>query len=383
MDNDHAIVIYNWRERKQVAAGNGGKSEIWSLGFGAGDKELVATCTKAVLFFTFEGGNLRSKRGTGFGVAPTPAAGVIPCHAFVDDVLFTGTHLGPITQWAGHVVAWSTKAHRGLVYAMAARKTKKGIITGGKDGLIMVWGFADGKLTLERSFNLRSPEVKSMHPSVKSVCEHPKTGHVLVGTRGGEIIEFGSLQQEKPNIFLKSHYEKELWGLAVHPRSQEFLTVGRDGILGVWDIKERRQTRYAKLECSADCVAYSGDCSLLAIGMQNGYLLVVDSKTFLPVAKTQFSKAGAAITVVKFSRDNNTCAVGGKDGYIKLYDVRQRFKKAKIIKKSSSAITHIDFSDDDKHIMVNNLSYELLCFDAVTGKHVPDVSSLRDVAWAT
>jgi hypothetical protein len=56
-------------------------------------------------------------------------------------------------------------------------------------------------------------------------------------------------------------------------------------VLGVWDIEARRQKRYARLECGADTVAYNNGGTLIAIGMRNGYLLVVDS-AFAPVAKT-------------------------------------------------------------------------------------------------
>ena len=62
-------------------------------------------------------------------------------------------------------------------------------------------------------------------------------------------------------MLLKSHSDQELWGLATHPDKAEFLTVGRDGVLGVWDIAARRQTRYAKLECGADAAAYSNTAS--------------------------------------------------------------------------------------------------------------------------
>jgi hypothetical protein len=58
------------------------------------------------------------------------------------------------------------------------------------------------------------PEIKSMMPKARSVCENPKTGAILVGTRGGEIMEFGGA---KPAIHMRSHYEGELWGLASHP----------------------------------------------------------------------------------------------------------------------------------------------------------------------
>jgi len=138
---------------------------------------------------------------------------------------------------------------------MQSRTFKQGLITGDKDGKVQVWGFVENKatrdgfdipglglLTKDKKFDLRTPELKSMMPSVKSVSEHPKTGAILVGTRGGEIVEFGqSKEEKKPKMHLKSHYHKEQKGLAPHPTNAEFLTVGQDGMLGVWDIRSRRQ----------------------------------------------------------------------------------------------------------------------------------------------
>jgi echinoderm microtubule-associated protein-like 6 len=62
-----------------------------------------------------------------------------------------------------------------------------------------------------------------MLPKVRSVCEHPTSGNILVGTRGGEIVEFGG---PKPMVYMRSHFDGELWGLATHPTKEEFITVG-------------------------------------------------------------------------------------------------------------------------------------------------------------
>jgi len=318
-----------------------------------------------VNFYSFAKGIIKGRRGSGWQKPP----GAIPCQTFVEDTLFTGTHNGRIIEWSGHSVARETPAHAGPIYAMQSRATKRGLITGGKDGQVIVWAVDEEGLVAERSYDLRAPDLKSMSPQVKSVAEHPKTGQVLVGTRGGEIVEYGSSGQEKPKVLLKSHYDKELWGLAPHPSKAEFLTVGQDGMLGVWDIASRRQKRYAKLECGADAVAYSTDGGYIAIGMRNGYLLVVDA-FFAPVAKTQHSKTGKEISVIKFSPDNSICAVGGHDGRVRLYQVKTQFRKAKWIKKNTSAITHLDFSADSKYLMTNSLSYEVLFFEVAEGKHV-------------
>lgn len=63
-----------------------------------------------------------------------------------------------------------------------------------------------------------------MMPKARSVCEAPD-GTILVGTRGGEILEFKP-SKPKPDIHMRSHYEGELWGLACHPDKDEFVTIG-------------------------------------------------------------------------------------------------------------------------------------------------------------
>jgi microtubule-associated protein-like 6 len=78
-----------------------------------------------------------------------------------------------------------------------------------------------------------------MLPKARSVCENATTGAVLVGTRGGEIIEF-STANPKPQVLMRSHFEGELWGLAPHPTRAEFVTVGQDSVLAIWDIKTRK-----------------------------------------------------------------------------------------------------------------------------------------------
>lgn len=109
---------------------------------------------------------------------------------------------------------------------------------------------------------------------------------------------------------------------------------------------------------------------------------MVDEK-FAPVAKTQHSKTGKAITVIKFSPNDELCAVGGQDGRVRLYETKSKFRKAKVIKKNTSPVTHLDFSADGNYLVTNSESREVLFFDALTGKHIAASSHLKDVKWAT
>ena len=181
---------------------------------------LVATCAKEVVFFAFQNGVLKGSRGTGWGKSAKQEATL--CHAFVDNTLITGQFSGPLLLWNGKSISKSIEAHTETCNAICNRVTKKGIITGGNDGAIIVWAFGGGGLQQEKKLDLKDQAIKSLSPKVRSVCEHT-SGLILVGTRGGEIVEFGGA---KPVVHLRSHFQDELWGLAPHPSKAEFVTVG-------------------------------------------------------------------------------------------------------------------------------------------------------------
>ena len=85
--------------------------------------------------------------------------------------------------------------------------------------------------------DLTESSVNSFNPRVRSVCENDSGSKILIGTRGGEVIEYAD---RKSLIHLRSHSEDELWGLAMHPREDQFYTVGQENMLAIWDIKTRR-----------------------------------------------------------------------------------------------------------------------------------------------
>lgn len=68
----------------------------------------------------------------------------------------------------------------------------------------------------------------------------------MIGTRGGEIVEFNE-NRVSPLLYLRSHFDDELWALAPHPTRAEIYTFGRDAMLAVWDLTARRQTKHCKL----------------------------------------------------------------------------------------------------------------------------------------
>ena len=63
---------------------------------------------------------------------------------------------------------------------------------------------------------------------------------------------------------MKSHYDKELWGLTVNPQnSLEVATGGGDNTLRIWDIKNNQQKGFLMLNEDFRALDWSSDGPLL------------------------------------------------------------------------------------------------------------------------
>lgn len=69
-----------------------------------------------------------------------------------------------------------------------------------------------------------------------------------------------------------------------------------------------------------------------------------------------------AIHEIKYSPCGTLLAVGSNDGIVDIYAVGQRYKHAGQCSGSTSFITHVDWSEDSKHIQVNSGVGERLFF---------------------
>ena len=69
-----------------------------------------------------------------------------------------------------------------------------------------------------------------------------------------------------------------------------------------------------------------------------------------------------AIHELKFSPDGSYLAVGSNDGPVDLYAVGQRYKKVGECSRSSSFITHLDWSVDSRFLQSNDGAGERLFY---------------------
>ena len=83
--------------------------------------------------------------------------------------------------------------------------------------------------------------------------------------------------------------------------------------------------------------------------------------------KKCFKCAKEWISDLKFAPNGQNIAIGSHDDAIYIYSV-PAFKKRFRMKKHSSYLTHIDWSEDSMYLHSNCGAYELLFWDANSGK---------------
>ena len=95
---------------------------------------------------------------------------------------------------------------------MHSRKAEPGVITGGKDGTLVVW---DGNMKVKNKIIISELNLKMFNLKVVTVTENVAGTVTVVGTRGGDIVEI-----YKNKILARGHSDGHLRGLCVHSKLQ-------------------------------------------------------------------------------------------------------------------------------------------------------------------
>ncbi|XP_063080185.1 echinoderm microtubule-associated protein-like 5 [Engraulis encrasicolus] len=380
LDDHHTIVLWDWRKGEKLATMRGSKEKIFGVKMNpyVPDK-LVTAGVKHMKFWTRAGGGLIGKKG----LMGRPETMLCAAFGWSEEMCFSGTVSGDICIWRDLLLIKTVKAHDGPVFSMHA--LEKGFVTGGKDGIVALWDE-----TFERCLKTYAIKRSGLSPGSKGLLleDNPSIraislahGHILVGTKNGEILE---VDKGGPiTLLVQGHMQSEVWGLDTHPHLPVCATVSDDRTLRIWDLSPSHcMLAIRKLKKGGRCCAYSPDGKALAVGLSDGSFLVVNGDTLEDLVAFHHRKE--PITDIRFSPGvGKYVAVASAEGFVDIYNVMSS-KRVGVCKGANSHITHMDWDKRGKLLQVNTVSREQFFFEAPRGKkqNIPP-SEVEKMEWSS
>eukprot|EP01041_Mallomonas_annulata_P001002 gene1002-1969_t len=421
---DNQVAVSDWKNQRVVSCIKGEPAPTYHVAGSAGSDSFLSCGDKHIRLWTMSGRNLTATKisltgkvsGSGklkptlqpFLCAAEFANGwVVGCD---DSNVYTITG-GAISNISVHDET-DIKKSAGGVTSMNYTTDKQRLLTGSKNGKIVIWSTEMSKLM---SFTIgdvltdqgvRLPQIQSI-----SFCQLTGSDESLViATRSCDLFQLALTTRGVffVDMCTRGHYQDELWGLCVHPFNPEYCTVGDDCTLRIWSIFHRNAVcPPIALGAMARACAYHPSGDIIAVGFggrvgkgkqkQDGMvrLYAFSSAKNTCMSKTPIAEATDAkkwISDMKFSPDGTVLVVGGHNDMILIYKVTVTVTgdviNAKLtlkvkFAKHNSYITHVDFSADGRFMQSNCGAYELLFSETSTGRHITSATEVKDMKWAT
>jgi WD40 repeat protein len=358
----------------------------------------------------------------------------------------------PVTwETVGWVAMTIQGAHAGKpVTAMCdggreAQNNSPRFVSGGGDKTVRLWQqAATGGYGLP--IQLLCVDVKCVPLDIMDVQLSEK---FIVGSDLGSLVEIdlevdtivgrnAPPKSRQPRTILNGHCGS-VTVVAPHPTRQLIATTSLDKTVRIWDIEQRKLLSMARLATKGLCSDWSATGDMLAIGLANGTVIVLNvdksgknleiafERSLRPVDKSaprikmpekpnmkgpkglkkpsfpeetkspppkRETPKDYGISCIQFSGDGQRMAVGTRSCRMFVFDagapevlenntrrVNDHFQLIAECKGHSAAIIHIDFSSDGAWIVSNCAGREILYWNAATGKQDRDALGKRDVKW--
>ncbi|KAG8522753.1 LOW QUALITY PROTEIN: Echinoderm microtubule-associated protein-like 3, partial [Galemys pyrenaicus] len=398
--SEHMLSVWDCGRGTKLAEIKSTNDSVLAVGFNPRDSSCIVTSGKShVHFWNWTGGTgvpgngtLTRKQGV-FGKYKKPK--FIPCFVFLPDGdILTGDSEGNILTWGRspsdsrtpgrggaketYAIVAQAHAHEGSIFALCLRRDGTVLSGGGRDRRLVQWGpsqQAPGLVALQEA------EIPDHFGAVRAIAEGLGS-ELLVGTTKNALLRGDLAQGFSPVI--QGHTD-ELWGLCTHPFRNCFLTCGHDRQLCLWDGEGHALAWSIDLKETGLCADFHPSGAVVAVGLNTGRWLVLDTETREIVSDT--TDGNEQLSVVRYSPDGLYLAIGSHDNMIYIYSVSSDGAKSSRFGRCvghSSFITHLDWSKDGNFIMSNSGDYEILYWDVTGGcKLLRNRYDSRDREWAT
>jgi WD40 repeat protein/Ca2+-binding EF-hand superfamily protein len=406
IDDNHHVVVFDTESSSLVSCEKGDTAVILDLAW-INENEF---CTVGMRHFKTWKNDVPLKGIKGsFGSFSDK---LVSCKAWNGGIV-AGTFEGGLEVWKGGSCTKTVKLHSGSLDSICILDSGC-LLTGGKDSKIH---FLKNDLSVSWTIVLDEILLDGLLNRVRAISLSKDQKQMIVGTFASEIysltLKNGKFTDKVSQIdiiselIMTGHFARnaqwtnEVWGL-FSLNEEIYVTCSDDGTLRMWSATKRRLLKQLELNIDLKgaklpldkttndliesaklrAVTVCQEKKHLAVGCKEGTLRIVDIESWRQIILKKNRKEW--ISELRYSPDNKTLAVGSHDNTIELMDVLSNYKTKAKLSKHSSFITHLDWSQDSSYLHSNCGAYELLFWDANSGKQITSgASALKDEDWAT
>jgi WD40 repeat protein len=266
------------------------------------------------------------------------------------DVIVKNKHLG---KYVRH--------HTGSVAAVAFRPDGHILATGSEDGTVVLW---DRLANLPLGPSLLQDNVNR----VFSLAFNPNGGILAAGTEDGSIYLWDVTEPLSPAVQLAefSEHTKGVFNLAFRPDGKFMASASDDGRALLWDLENLEL--FMEIDIPGVRLAFSPDGLHLALGDSEGYVTVLDARTFEQTSRYQGHSGN--ILSLEFSPDSKTLASGSSDKNIVLWDMDSN-QWIDTLRQHSSYVFELAFSSDGQKLASGGRDHTILVWD-LSSRQIPE-----------
>jgi WD40 repeat protein len=241
------------------------------------------------------------------------------------------------------------QGHTGQVFALGWSPDSKLLASGAiDDNSIRLWSSSDGQLVRQ---------LEGHTGWIRSVAFSPD-GKLLASGSFDKTIRLWDVASGSLVRTLSGH--ANFVSMAIFSGDGKTLaSSSSDGTVRLWDVATGEQRSGFKFESPANLstgapiwvtgVAFSGDGSLLAAGMENGSIAILDAATGAQRRVLTGHNDIVVSRAVQFAPDGKTLATASFDGTVRLWDVASGTQTAEL-RGHNLRVLAISFSPDGQHL---------------------------------
>ncbi|OFX83938.1 MAG: hypothetical protein A2W99_03730 [Bacteroidetes bacterium GWF2_33_16] len=246
----------------------------------------------------------------------------------------------------------AVNGHNGSVMDIAFIPETNILFSTGGDGKILKWNMEDLKIPFDTI--VENPFVQ------RALAVTPDAKYMICGTDDSKI-QLYSLTNSVSFVQDLIGHTSIIVALAVSSDSKFFVSVSNDKTIRKWDLSTLTSEVIMQIESKVNAIKISPDNKNLAIGTQDGKIILwdIENKT---ISRTVFEEAKNAVTALSFNHNGSWFASGDSKGNVKIWETKN-YTLLETLEGHRSRIYDIDFSPDDQLVASSSLDGTVRMWD--------------------